>query len=102
MFLEKTSHKKKIKHFDLQEYRKRYYKENKFVLWLLSKAYRLKNSWFPCMKINIDWKIRYLPFDNLEKPNSTTNNMNLYDEWKRKITEFEAIKSYYNNKTHKK
>jgi len=28
--------------------------------------------------------------------------MNLYDEWKRKITEFEAIKRYYNNKNIKK
>lgn len=100
LFLEKTERKKKQKTFNLEKYKKQWYKqwykENQEALLLKAKAYRMKRKWIKCLEMIINWKTKYLPFTEIiEKPATTWLNFKKYDEWKEQQRQFDLLKKYY-------
>ena len=53
---------------------------------------RLKKN-LPCLKIMINWKERFLPFESLEKPKTSTSSE--YEEYKEKLKQFEILTAFY-------
>lgn len=65
---------------------------NRKEIWSIKKRIKRRlDKWLPCLKIIINWKIRYLPFEDLIKP----KDINLYEEWKEKDKQFKILKKYY-------
>lgn len=82
------------KTFNEKEYKKKWYNENKEVLSLKSKAYRMRKKWLNCMQMIIRGKIIYLPFtEMLEKPEYAKKEK--YDKRKEQQRQFFLIKKYY-------
>jgi hypothetical protein len=74
---------------------KKYQEKNKEILRLLRLVRYKKNRWYKIMEYNINWKIKYLPFETLEKPK--THNDKNYNKWQQDIKDFELLKKYYDN-----
>lgn len=74
---------------------KKYQEKNKEILRLLRLVRYKKNRWYKIMEYNINWKIKYLPFETLEKPK--THNDKNYNKWQQDIKDFELLKKYYFN-----
>ena len=75
----------------------RYYHKNKDVLNLINTVRRRIKRWKPCLKIIINWKDRYLPFESLDKPKTFTNKR--YDEYILQKKQFKILTDYYNKWT---
>jgi len=88
----KWTDKEKIR---LRNVAKVYYQKHKEALKIIQRVRNRLKAWKKCLKIVINWKDRYLPFENIEKPNCTTSNMNLYDEWREKIRQLDILNNYY-------
>ena len=70
--------------------------KNREVINLQNKVYRRKRKWLPCLKIIINWKDRFLPFESLEKPATVFQNPK-YDKWKKEQKEYDILINYYKN-----
>lgn len=85
--------KKRVKTFDAKTYKKEWRIKNKEALLLKAKAYRMVKKGINCMQININWKYKYLPFETLEEPKTTTSKN--YDNFKQNLKDFNILKKYY-------
>ncbi len=93
--------RKRRSNFNEKEYKKKYYIDNLERLKLQSKTHRRLKKWLPCLKIIVNWKDKFLPFESLDKP-SQYNNLNYseeYDEWKEKIRQFDLLVNFWKKKT---
>lgn len=89
------SRKKREKTFDVKIYKREYYERKKPALKLLAKIDRRLKNWKACLKIMINWKERFFPFDWIERPSCMTSpDFPKYEEQRR---EFEILREYYNN-----
>lgn len=93
-YIEKNKLYEKYKKSKIESVKK-YYKKNKEALQIIRRVRYRFNKWLKCLEFNINWKIKYLPFESLEKPNKTTNNLKKYDEWKKNMEDFKILKNYY-------
>lgn len=88
--------KKRVKSFDAKKYRKEWYNKNIEALKLKAKAYRMMKKGIQCLKMIINWKEKYFPFEWLiEKPTTTWNKFKEYDQWKEQQRQFIILKKYY-------
>lgn len=85
---------------DKKTYKKEYMRKHRERYKIIKEWKERKEKWLSYLEYNINWKIIYLPFWDLVKPNCTTNNMYLYDEWKEKIRKFNIIKNFYEKTIH--
>lgn len=86
--------KKKESNFDTKKYQKQWQIENKEVLKLFARIYKMQKKWLNCIQIIVNGKIRYLPFtEMLEKP--VTTNFDNYEKRKKQQIEFEVLRKYY-------
>jgi len=97
MYLEKKSHKpfwpkthKTIEEKRLQK--QEWYKNNSERISILRKAERRLKNWLPCLKLIINNKEVYLPFEDIDKPK---NNLQEYDKWKEKVRQLELVRNFY-------
>lgn len=75
---------------------KDWYKRNSPRISLQKQIKTRLKKWLPCMQIVIKGETRYLPFESLEKPSTTTNDN--YEQWKEDIENFKILKAYYESK----
>lgn len=80
------------------------YKQNREAKCLLAKIYRMRKKWIKLLQININWKIRYLPYESMiEKPNNwQPDYWNNYDIRKQQQKDFMILKKYYEKKAIRK
>lgn len=74
---------------------KKYAQKNKEVLNIKNRVYRRRAKGLPCMQANLWWKLRFLPFESLEKPTVYTWNEREIHNWKKNMKDFEILKKFY-------
>lgn len=77
----------------------KFYSKNKEAIRVIEKTKRMQKQWKKCLEIFFKWKRLYLPFETLEKPGKTENDMKIYHKWKQKLKQFDTLRKYYNEKT---
>lgn len=81
--------KKQISTFNFDEYRKKWYNENKERISIESKGKKRFKKWLPCLTLRFWEKTIHLPFETLSITSSTSSKQNIeqYEMYK-KVREF--------------
>ena len=70
--------------------------KNYEALKLKDKAYRMKKKGINVLKMTINWKDKFFPWEWLmEKPTVTGNKFKQYEEWRVQQRQFTILKNYY-------
>ena len=70
----------------------KYYYENRKVLLLLNKTKNRMKSWKPCLQLMVNWQMRYLPFETLQRPKTTSPEFKI---WQQNIKDFQILQEYF-------
>lgn len=93
--------KKRESNFDKEKYKKEWYQKNHEAILLKAKADRMRKKWIQVLKMIINWKEKYFPWEwLLEKPITYINNFKKYEERKEQQRQFIILKNYYARTLH--
>lgn len=82
--------------FNMVEYRKKWYAENREIMLLKWEVERRRKRWLPCLEIRINWKSRYFPFEWIEKPSNANVTTYAYNEYKERAKKYDLLYNWYN------